>query len=303
MRFFDTLKTLLEKKAISKPLYNHLRVSPGCSKPALFYGLPKIHKENVPLRPIVSHTGHALYNTAKYLSRLLSPFAKIMRSHVENSSHLAEILKNTSIEEDEVLVSFDVKSLFTSVPVQPAIECVRKILLADQSWSLQSPISVPVVIKLLTLCLEDTTFKFRDKFYRMTDGLAMGSPVSPSVANMFMDDLERNALVTMKDRPRLWLRYVDDVLSIVKRNSLEGMLVHLNAQNDAITFTKEDENEGKLPFLDGEIARKHARLTLTVYRKPTHSGRYLNFASHHPISAKCSTADSLFNRAESIVTE
>ena len=118
-----------------------------------------------------------------------------------------------------------------------------------------------------------------------------------------MDDLERNALVTMKDRPRLWLRYVDDVLSIVKRNSLEGMLVHLNAQNDAITFTKEDENEGKLPFLDGEIARKHARLTLTVYRKPTHSGRYLNFASHHPISAKCSTADSLFNRAESIVTE
>ena len=226
-----------------------------------------------------------------------------MRSHVENSSHLAEILKNTSIEEDEVLVSFDVKSLFTSVPVQPAIECVRKILLADQSWSLQSPISVPVVIKLLTLCLEDTTFKFRDKFYRMTDGLAMGSPVSPIVANIFMDDLERNALVTMKDRPRLWLRYVDDVLSIVKRNSLEGMLVHLNAQNDAITFTKEDENEGKLPFLDGEIARKHARLTLTVYRKPTHSGRYLNFASHHPISAKCSTADSLFNRAESIVTE
>ena len=230
----DTLKTLLEKKAItilvSASLYNHLRVSPGCSKPALFYGLPnsQIHKENVPLHPIVSHTGHALYNTAKYLSRLLSPFAKIMRSHAEKSSHLAEILKNTSIEEDEVLVSFDVKSLFTSVPVQPAIECVRKILLADQSWSLQSPISVPVVIKLLTLCLEDTTFKFRDKFYRMTDGLAMGSPVSPIVANIFMDDLERNALVTMKDRPRLWLRYVDDVLSIVKRNSLEGMLVHLH---------------------------------------------------------------------------
>ena len=118
---------------------------------------------------------------------------------------------------------------------------------------------MPVVIKLLTLCLEDTTFKFRDKFYRMTDGLAMGSPVSPIVANIFMGDLERNALITMKDRPRLWLRYVDDVLSIVKRNSLEGMLVHLNAQNDAITFTKEDENEGKLPFLDGEIARKHAR--------------------------------------------
>ena len=153
-----------------------------------------------------------------------------------------------------------------------------------------SPISVPVVIKLLTLCLEDTTFKFRDKFYRMTDGLAMGSPVSPIVANIFMDDLERNALVTMKDRPRLWLRYVDDVLSIVKRNSLEGMLVHLNAQNDTITFTKEDENEGKLPFLDGEIARKHARLTLTVYRKPTHSVRYLNGGLAHYVIAAAAVA-------------
>ena len=299
----QTLKNLLDKKAISKPLYNHLRVSPGCSKPALFYGLPKIHKENIPLRPIVSHTGHSLYNTAKYLARLLSPFSKIMPSHVENPSHLAEILRKTTIGEDEVLVSFDVKSLFTSIPVQPAINCVRKILLADPSWAFQSPISVSVIIELLTICLEDTSFKFRGKFYRMTDGLAMGSPVSPIVANIFMENLECNAIVTMKDRPRLWLRFVDDVLAIVKRTSLPSMLEHLNKQNAAITFTMEVEKDGKLPFLDGEIERENARLNLSVYRKPTHSGRYLNFNSHHPISAKCSTADALFDRAELITTD
>ena len=58
------LKALLDRKVITKTLYNNLRVSNGCSKPALFYGLPKIHKPDVPLRPIVSHTGHLLYNTA-----------------------------------------------------------------------------------------------------------------------------------------------------------------------------------------------------------------------------------------------
>ena len=135
LKLDQTLKNLLDKKAISKPLYNHLRVSPGCSKPALFHGLPNIHNESIPLRTIVSHTGHGLYNTAKYLARLLSPYSKIMPSDVENSSHLAEILRKTTIGEDEVLLKFDVKSLFTSVPVQPAIDYVRKILLADPSWA------------------------------------------------------------------------------------------------------------------------------------------------------------------------
>ena len=226
-----------------------------------------------------------------------------MPSHVENSSHLAEILRGTTIAEDEVLVSFDVKSLFTSVPVQPAIDCVKKILLADPSWALQSPISIPVILQLLTLCLEDTSFKFRNEFYEMTDGLAMGSPISPIVADIFMHFLEQDAIRMMQDRPRLWLRYVDDILAIVKRKSLDQTLKHLKEQNTAITFTMEVEKDGTLPFLDGCITRMDTRLDLTVYRKPTHSGRYLNFGSHHPFSAKCSTADALFSRAQSLVTD
>ena len=175
------LKALLDRKVITKTLYNSLRVSKGCSKSALFYGLPKIHKPDVPLRPIVSHKGHPLYNTAKCLAQFLSPFSKIMRSHVENSSHLAEIVRNTTIEPDEVLVSFDVKSLFTSVPVKEAVECVKRILQADASWELQSPIPISTIIKLLTICLEDTTFKFREEFYQMTyaiDCSALGTGIA-----------------------------------------------------------------------------------------------------------------------------
>ena len=157
-----------------------------------------------------------------------------MRSHVENSSHLAEIVRNTIIKPDEVLVSFDVKSLFMSVPVKQAAECVKRILQADTSWKLKSPISISTIIKLLTICLEDTTFKFREEFYQMTDGLAMGSPVSPVVANVFMEDLQRNAIVTVTDRPRLWLFFVDNTLAIVKHYSLQATLNHINQQNPAI---------------------------------------------------------------------
>ena len=95
-----------------------------------------------------------------------------MRSHVESSSHLAEIVRNTTIEPNEVLVSFDVKSLFTSIPVKEAVECVKRILQVDASWELQSLIPISTIIKLLTVFSEDTTFKFREEFYQMTDGLA-----------------------------------------------------------------------------------------------------------------------------------
>ena len=63
----------------------------------------------------------------------------------------------------------------------------------------------------------------------------------------------------------------------------------------------EVEKDGKLPFLDAEIERQGAHLSMTVCRKPTHSGRYLNFESHHLVTAKCSTEDALFHRAEAIV--
>ena len=150
--------------------------------------------------------------------------------------------------------------------------------------------------------LEDTTVKLREEFYQMTDGLAMGSPVSPVVANIFTEDFERNAIATMTDRARLWLRFVDDTLAIVKRYVLQATLDHLNQQNPAIQFTMEVEKDGKLLFLDAENEGQGAHLSMTVYRKSTHSGRYLNFESHLPVTAKCSTVDALFSRAEVTVT-
>ena len=107
----------------------------------------------------------------------------------------------------------------------------------------------------------------------MKDGLAMGSPVSPVVANIFMETrwLECNVIAIMTDRSRLWLRFVDGTLAIVNRYTLQATLDHLNQQNPAIQFTIEVEKDGKLPFLDAEIVRQGAHLSMRDYRKPTHS--------------------------------
>ena len=108
-----------------------------------------------------------------------------------------------------MLVSFDVKSLYTSVPVQPALKSVESLLMAESSWTKETALSVQDILDLLSTCLNKSYFKFRGQFYEMESGLAMGSPVSPIVASIFLADLEKKAVSTMENPPKLWLRFVD----------------------------------------------------------------------------------------------
>ena len=139
-------------------------------------------------------------------------------------------------------VSFDVKSLYTSVPVQPALKSVESLLMVESSWTKETYLSVQAIPDLLSTCLNNSGFRYRGQFYEMESGLAMGSPMSHLVANIFMADLEKKAISTMESPPKLWLRFVDDVLSIVKRHKAEMILQHLSNQHPGNLFTSEIED-------------------------------------------------------------
>ena len=117
-----------------------------------------------------------------------------------------------------------------------------------------------------------------------------------------MASLEGKAIADMRTPPKLWLRFVDDVLAIIKKNLAKEILDHLNRQDPNIVFTMDLEENGRLPYLDSMIHCSNHKLTTTVYRKPTHTDRYLPYDSHHPRSAKCSVVDSLLKRAEDVIT-
>ena len=94
------------------------------------------------------------------------------------------------------------------------------------------------------------TFSFQDQFYEQVDGAAMGSPVSPIVANLYMEYLEQKALSTVSTPPRFWCRYVDDTFVIHKEVNKQGFLQHINSVDPAIKFTVEDNKEdGPILFL------------------------------------------------------
>ena len=106
-------------------------------------------------------------------------------------------------------------------------------------------LSAEEIFKLLELCLTPTYSTFQNNFYRLSGGVAMGSPVSSVVANISIEDLEQKAVTTAGERgPRMWRRYVDDVFSLLLRKNVEPFLNHLNAMDDNITFTVERKRDG-----------------------------------------------------------
>lgn len=267
-----------------------------CIQPPQFYGLPKIHKVNIPLRPVVSQINSVTYNLAKFLAEKLKDLTGNTFSFVKNSSHFVEILTNIEIEDDEIMVSFDVESLFTNVPIEQSVEILRKILMNEGRN--------PDYADLVKHCLVSTYFMWNSEFYLQLDGVAMGSPISPLIANLWMEDIENQAINTAMFKPKIWLRYVDDTFCIIKRDQLEFFLNHINSIHQKTKFTVELENNGCLAFLDVQIYRKEdKKLGHTVYRKPTHTEQYLHAESHHHPAQLKSVVTSLINRAYSICDE
>ena len=200
--------------------------------------------------------------------------------------------------DDEVLVSYDVKSLFTNIPVEEAIIICERRLHADATLPKRTTMSVPIIISLLRFCLTSTSFRYNNQHYQQLDGVAMGSPVSPVVSDIFMEDFEDKALSDGSICPRLWKRFVDDVLAVVKRDKGSPLLDHLNEQHPNIKFTMEEEEEGSLPFMDVRFTRTaNGKLHRQVYQKPTHTNRYVQYDSHQPDSVKSGMIAGLVNRA------
>ena len=109
--------------------YSHLLPTGNTSPLARFYGLPKIHKANCPLRPIVSACGTSTYNLAKYLTTILKVYTGHTSSFVKDSKDLTDKLKTLKIQENEEMVSFDVSALFTSIPVDQALEIINRLII------------------------------------------------------------------------------------------------------------------------------------------------------------------------------
>ena len=110
----------------------------------------------------------------------------------------------------------------------------------DNTLKERAVLAVNGIILLLVFCLKNTYFSFQDQFYEQVEGAAMGSPVSPTVANLYMEYFEQKALSTAPHPPKIWCRFVGDTFVIHKEVNKQYFLQHINSVDPVIKFTVED---------------------------------------------------------------
>ncbi len=162
--------------------------------PSAIRGSIKHHKVNHPLRPIVTSIGSALYNTSKFLSQILSPLQNQNGFSVTNSMQFRNEISTITISEDETMVSFDVVSLFTAIPVDKACTYIRTKLINDNTLSDRTQLDIDDILRLLEFVLSSSYFIYNDVVYKQIHGCAMGSPISAIVANLCMEVIEEQAI-------------------------------------------------------------------------------------------------------------
>ena len=153
-RINNQLKKLKDQHKLSSNLYHRIR--PSDANIAKFYGLPKIHKPAIPLRPIVSLPGSPTYNLAKHLSNILKPLTKPSTRSIDNINTFLSHIENLKIKPDETMVSFDVVSLFKSIPLDIAKSTTERLLWQNISWKEHTTLEVEDIMSLLDILSTDS---------------------------------------------------------------------------------------------------------------------------------------------------
>ena len=233
------------------------------SKPGKLYGLIKVHKINNPARPVVSMIGTLEYKPAKFLDSVIKP--SIPDKYMLSSTyHFIEKLKQVKVQSHQILVSFDVVSLFINVPLEEITQIVANYLF-DKDNPNTPPMEKHAFIKLMKLATQGM-FLYSGELFKQIDGVAMGSPLGPTLANFFLANLENKLLNKANGfYSKIYLRYVDDIFAIFDDNlSITKFLNLLNKQRSNMQFTMEKSMQA-LPFLDVHVQIRKNELDLSVW--------------------------------------
>lgn len=262
------------------------------------YGLPKVHKNNVPVRPILSMTGSAQHKLAKWLNTVLEPVRLLYSKHClrDSFSFVQQIQSFDHQSKPVFLSSFDISSLFTNIPLVETIDICADALYGDDLLD-PPPFPRDIFIELMKLATCSVEFSFNNVMYRQIDGVAMGSPLGPTLANIFVG-FNESKLPSRSVTPLMYQRYVDDIFAIFEtEHDCDLFFSSLNTIHPSLHFTVERESNNSLPFLDVLVEKRDHRFFTSVYRKPTFTGQYVRWNSFCPKKRKLNLIGTLVHRA------
>ena len=219
----------------------------------------------------------------------MKPLVGKTKRHIQNSKDLVDKLQEiVIIEEGEVINSFDITALFTSVLGNEVVQMVIESTTSDPTWNERTLLTPE---EFSDLVVETTHFRFQGKIYEQTFNMSMGSPLSSGLSTLLMEFFKEKALKeAFPHPPTYWVRYADDMGVVTKKIHEEELFDHVNKQHPNIKFTIEREDQdNSLPMLDLKVIRTDNRIVTDIYWKPPHTDQYLQWTSHYLIQQKLAT--------------
>ena len=272
----------------------------------IFYLLPKVHKPNVPGRPIISGCGSPTDRLSAFVDFYLQPIVETLPSYIKDTNDfLRKIFAiPTPLPTGTILAMIDVKSLYTNIPIDEGI--LSAILALRSTHSDDWPL-LPIIQQFLDFILKQNYFTFKNTLFLQKHGTAMGTKMAPSYANVFMGSLENQFLhyIPIKDQPYIWIRYIDDIFLIWTHgeNKFLDFLNKLNSFHPTIKFVSSHSTQ-EINFLDTTIYIDHDQnLKSDIYIKPTDCLPLLHRQSYYPLSCKMGLIYSQILRYRRIISD
>ena len=204
---------------------------------------------------------------------------------IKDSFTFAKTIQDLTTDSDQTfLFSFDISNLFTNIQLG---ETIRTYADSLYDSNLTPPImDKDVFIELMNIATTSVEFSFNNKMYKQIDGVAMGSPLGPALANIFVGYQEEKLFID-SNLPFIYFRYVDDTFAMFEDEfNCNRFLKQLNSLHQSLTFTYEKKVNDKLPFLNVFVQKSNTKFLTSVYRKPSFSVQYNRWDSFGPKSRK-----------------
>ena len=269
------------------------------------YLLPKIHKPGNPGRPVVSSIGCHTERISKYVDHYLQPINQSLPSYVKDTTNFLNKLDSLPEElpDDAIMVTMDVRSLYTNVPNNEGIEAVKHFLRTRNRPG--DGILAKVISTFLLLILTLNNFVFNETNYIQVNGASMGTKCAPTYASIFMGLFEQSHILPrIQEHILMYVRYIDDIFFIWRGSEaeLKKFLDTINTLHPSIKFDYE-HSRTKSVFLDCRIQIVNRKIKTSVYSKPTDRKAYVHQKSFHPRSTKESIAYGQALRLRRICTD
>ncbi|CAF1388560.1 unnamed protein product [Rotaria magnacalcarata] len=255
---------------------------------AHLYFIPKPHKPDCSLRPIVAAIHAPTTMMSQYLNDLLAPiYLQVARNTsvvnvIDLIRNLEQYVSDGHLKWNTLFIIFDVKNLYTMIPRHYGLEVFRRFLERHLKRSKIGTLSIDDLMKMASIVLDNNYFIYQGKYYQQIRGGAMGSAFTQTFANIYMFGWEQELSQYQLSSNAIYRRYIDDVFMTTNLSQDQ-----IKIQLDKVA--KKDPNieitygiASCVDFLDVIIINDNGKLITSIYHKPAAEPYILPYTSDHP---------------------